>query len=444
MSFSKILKEDFMPDIQNKAKPIIKKERDEYSEIYKIIEEYCEQHEIIISDLYVLLNKKEDIKNIYKKSYSLYCANPLLHSNDLANIIHAKGGKLSKFTKLRTIKEKEEFIIEYNTRLIVTFYKVQRFKSNNKKSSFRSPNDIIKPTKIENLFYMPAEIEMIDIYHNLYDISKIDQYEASLEFEKEMFSQFIERKSILGSSDNCKERKKEFIEALKLSIVNEWLPEQENTVLIGIWAYNWLTLGENICTDLEKIQVISEMDQNQLLASLQKYVSKFSKFQITIREQELHIPKDFRTKRFTYYINSSSEKGTTEKPFLDLFNCANFELIPYTKIQHGETHINIGNKYVILRFLFIDLWIIRLIKNMGLLTTEILQKKVDRITSIIDKIRDVLGEKIQDANFIGVYKDYDQSKKIDSINQIKKFYPYYPEIYKNEKKAYRHIGGDED
>ena len=433
----------------------MKDDRDRYNEVWDVIEEYCINNKLIISNIFVLLDKSQEINNIYGKTYNIYCSNPFVHGNNLSNLLHEKTkNPAKKFTKFKTIKEQEEFTIEYDMRIVATLFKIQKFRSMNNKHDKQSkePNEIIKPVEINKILYLPAEIEMIDIYHTLYDPSKFDQYDTAIGFENILYDQYLIRqeKGMLGGYDKpCVERKKDLLEAIKLSIVRDWLTNYDNIILIGSWAYNWITLGVNICTDIEKIQLISDLSHTELLTLLQRYISEFTKFQISVREQELHIPKDFRTRRFTYYLHIISEHGVVEKPFLDLFNCGNFEIIPYTKISSVNVNgvssskdklytINVGNKYVMLRFLFIDLWVLRLIKTMGLISKDILDKKMQRLSFLIEKIRNKIGEQILDYNFMGLFKSYDIDKK-NSMIKGKKFYPYYPEIFIKQNHKYRKI-----
>jgi hypothetical protein len=231
---------------------------------------------------------------------------------------------------------------------------------------------------------------------------------------------------------NCKEMKKELLEAIKISIVKDWLPKQHKTILIGPWAYDWLNLQKDLCVNVEKIQLISEMDPQELLNNLQRYVYTLSKSTISLREQELHIPKDFRISRYTYYIQIKSERGIVEKPFLDLFNCAQFDVIPYQNIDG----IQVGYKWVILRFLFIDLWIIKLIKKLGLLTEKILEKKIEYIWNLVKYFHDNIIDGY--IEYLGVYHDYMIDKKMATLSN-KRFYTYVPDMYKKINGKYRHI-----
>jgi hypothetical protein len=321
----------------------------------------------------------------------------------------------------------------------------------------------------------------------------MNNVKQALSFEKLLYEQVHARKEkgILGAYDNCKERRKDLIEAIKVSIVKDWLPSMHkhkggglddmleehyddvfggidsNTsdseasndsnesnesdtasvnslditagkekvvyVLVGAWARDWIRQGEQLCTNLEKIQLIADITPNELQHELTMYTKKITKMRITFKEQELHIPKDFRTVRYTFYMEVGSEKGIIEKPFLDLFNSANFELIPYYLVDG----INIAHWYVICKFLFIDLWVVRVIKTLGLFSADILNQKIDYIWQLIEFFKDKSVDE-SSIKFTGTYRDFQVDKKLNNL-QIKTPYPYYPEIYFDDNKKYRDV-----
>lgn len=430
MPFSSILAKGFMDRTSKKALKMVADERDKYKTVYETIESYCRENKLILSNRYILCEKDDDANNIYRKVYKIYTSNPFRHANSLTNKIYQKMIKEhdAKYTRLKTLKEKEEFVIEYDLRQMAMIYKVQKHKQS-------EPIDIIKPVNIKNLLYMPSEIELIDVYHTLYDPSQYSDWSEAQIYEKLLFKQVEDRKEqgILGAGD-CKERKKHMIEALKIDLVTKWLVNKDDTILIGPWAHDWIKFGRKVCVNREKVQIISKTQPEELLHELKKIVMEFSKFEVSMREQELHIPKDFRTNRYTYYIHIQTSHGVTEKPFLDLFNCANFEVVPAIKIDD----IHIGTKNVILRFLFIDLWIIRVIKSMGILSSSILQKKIDELWKIITFFRSKYEYPKTKPMFIGLYRSAVADKKMSGL-QGKMFFPYYPYVYVKQNNSYRDI-----
>lgn len=443
--YSALLLSDFSSKILPDTIAGVKRDRDRYSTIWQIIEQYCAEHKLIISNKYTLLGMLDKLDPIYDRSYKIYTSNPFKHSNDLTNQIYQEISDSNPtdapFIRLKTIKEQEEFVIEFDTRIVCVMYKLQKHK-------FVEPAAIIKPTEIDKLSYMPAEIELIDVYHDLYTMNNTHAEQQ----EELLFNQVAERKSsgIIGgwSGNNCKDRKKDLIEAIKVSLVKDWLYKKRTVkyVLVGPWAHDWMKHSDKLCTNVEKIQLVGDVQPMELLTELTGYINQIGKFHISVREQELHIPKDFRTSRYTYYLHIQSERGIVEKPFLDLFNSANFEVIPYS-VMSG---IPIGHKWVILRFLFIDLWIIRVIKTLGLISAEILTRKISYLWQLIDFFRksgklhsepaDKLDKPINESDvaFIGTYKDFVVDKRMDNLKE-KIFYPYYPFIYYRNTGNYRKI-----
>jgi hypothetical protein len=428
MSFSTVLEKGFLEYTNDKALKVIDAERGQYDQVWKVIEDYCKKHKLILSNKYVLVGDYDARDNIYKKIYKIYTSNPFRHANNLVNKIHMYNIKDENacYTRMKTLQENETFIIEYNMRQVVTINNLKKHKTTTES------NKIVKPVEIKNQLYMPSELELIDIYHILYNPAMyIDREDASI-YEKILFEQVLKRKEqcILGAG--CRENNRDQLQALKIGIVSKWLPIKD-FILIGPWAHDWIKLETNVCANNEKIQIIGDITPEKFKDIIQKFVSDMTKFNVTYRAQDLHIPKDSRTNRYTFYIQIRNEKGITEKPFLDLFNIASFEVVP-CKYVHG---MRIGVKEVILRFLFIDLWVIRVIKGMGYLTDDILNKKISYIWGLIIFFRntyDISGE----THYIGTNKDALIEKKMSAL-QSRTYYPYYPAAMLKSKNQYREI-----
>lgn len=427
MAFAGILGKGFMEKINAKALVIVKKERDQYSLVWETIESYCKKYSLILSNKYILTDNASAHMNIYDKVYNIYTENPFKHANNLTNDIHSALAKDDnvRFVNMQTLEERSEFAIQYNTRKIATINKLQKRKTHN------DSNKLIKPVKIGQLLYMPSELELIDIYHTMYNPATYDQREEAVIYEAELFKQVSKRKEtgVLGSG--CREKNRSQLEALKVDLVKNWLP-RTSFILIGAWAHDWIKRSD-LCINVEKVQVLSDVSPKEILDRLQKFVHQSTKFSVVYREQALPIPKDKRAVRFTFYVQIQSEKGITEKPFMDMFPTMTYEVVPYKTVQK----MRIGTKEVILRFLFIDLWVIRVIRDMGFLTKEILNMKLVYIWKLIEFFRNVY--KIPgDVQFDGVYKNAIIEKKLKNLVS-RQYYPYYPEAYLMSKKTYRVI-----
>lgn len=431
MPFSVILDTDFIKSTQDSASNVIKKDRDRYKKVKDVIFDYCVKNQLILSDPHMLCKLEKTNDYMASHQYLIYTCSPFFHANKIANEISkkTKDDPLSKFTALKTVMEKKEFAIEYDFRRFATLYKIQKKKSDNSKG-------IISPIKIGKAMYFPAEVELIDTYHAMYDPSRVCDIHDAVKFEQILFDQVADRKKkgILGAG--CAERKRNMLTAIKIGIVREWLPER-NHILIGDWAKEWIECGDKIPGSNEKVQIISDMDPDNCKALLQKYINTLTEFDITYREQTLGIPKDMRTKRYTFYVKIKTTSGIKDKPFLDLFNSTNFEVIPCYNVNK----IHVGIKWVMLRFLLIDIWILKIVKSIGCIDDVIMQKKINGIWGTIMYFRNKKLCEQSSLVYRGTHIDRISDKKTTSL-QGKTHYPYYPAVYYKKSNTYRVIGNN--
>ena len=124
--------------------------------------------------------------------------------------------------------------------------------------------------------------------------------------------------------------------------------------------------------------------------------------------------------------------GSKEKPFLEYFNSSSFELIPVMIVKG----LVIANRDVLLRFLFIDIWITKFIHAIGKLDDQSLQKKLERskelLSVVFDKPRVING-------VLGRYSDADIEKRMLLLKQNKKHWAYIPNEYIKQNKKLRKI-----
>ena len=445
MALTALVSDGYLKNVSEVAIVEISKDRGQFDETYKLVYDYCKKYSshdkiqdkqssiIYISDKYAIMDAQSDLNAVYERQAVLYTSNPFFHANALANLIHEKTH--NKYIKLRTIKEQEEFTIDYQARQLISIFKLDNYRT--------TTHRLISPHVIDGVNYFPAEIEIIDIYHQLYTMS---EYSNNILNEDRLYKQVIHRRehNMIGGSLDCKELRKEITEHIKISIVKDLINYSKDKhddnpyVLLGTWAYNWMISGEDICANKDKVQIMSTMNSNEFLKVIRDYVNKIltgnKSVTITMKSQDLYIPKDFRTVRYTYYMTSKTHHGTVDKPFLDLFNCANFEVIPYDNING----IQIASKWVLLRFMFIDVWIVRFIKNIGALDEHTLENKLSLMWKIIDYFRSMSESTIKEQ-YIGTYINYDVAKKMDAMKQNKFYQAYFPEESMRKHKKYRNL-----
>lgn len=223
---------------------------------------------------------------------------------------------------------------------------------------------------------VPPEMEIINVFHQLYSLSAFENWE-DLELKKEeLYSKTIknyERKKneIHGgkSMDSYAIRKKIF----------ENLLDKESCIVLDHHA---LCLKEGKKIDHgRKIRVITDD-----VAKLVNYL--MGEMDNSTTKKQCSYTIDPSLHKTTLYINNA--------PVLDIFNCAEYELIPYEKIDNYM----VGNKYVLLRFIYIEVWVAVVIQKLGLIDQRI---KAIIIQQYLDDIDIVNKYEVINENYFGIH-----------------------------------------
>jgi hypothetical protein len=188
------------------------KERDQYKKIFNVVEEYVIKNNLLVCNLYKISNIDNNIDSLFDYYYVIYCEICLIHANNIINniyehikknitnetdefdIYNADNPNTSiKFLNLKTLTKNEEFSIEYNNRTIVKLYTLQKY---GKEEKIRVINAVV-PYTINNINYIPPEIEIIDVYQKIYNGNQ--QYSI---FEDILFKKIKNTNQYTGGVDN--------------------------------------------------------------------------------------------------------------------------------------------------------------------------------------------------------------------------------------------------
>lgn len=371
-----------------------------YLKIKNEILHYCSNHNIIISDPNLLT----DVNHIHNMlGFNLYSPNPFKHANNLSN-------ELVKYTKnveMQTKISHQDFIIKIDSQIkpMVNFYKFPKI----------NVLDIIficcikRSIDSNDLLLMPPNVELMNIYRRLYLPSCAFEWKILLELEDKTFKCFDvltprdESYSIVNKSDSGSSRKSMQLD-IKQTTFDRWC-KKDGIVVIGYWIAGVL-LDKKL--QGERLQVISANHIQNDILSLEIFIEKEFSCKLTYSTCDVNIPQDFRLKKHTVIVNSSYGKIC----IMEIFNSASFELIPYIT-RPSIPDIKIGNPFVLLRFLFIDYWIIEFI-----MAIDKLPKKIGmiKLNFIMDLIKDLRQDKFIKLgfgkDFIGSYIDEQIADKI--------------------------------
>ena len=383
----------------------ILKFRDIYTNIFIYVEKYCESKKIILSkgtslNSIICLNSNELNKDSY--NYIIWTTELYKTAEELTNELIAFQDKLSIKTKEVIPNYQLDMII--NNNYLIKFQPLIEYKNIN-------IFDLIKYVKIQscfdnsiNLKFMCPEILIIENYRILYSPDSHSEWADYLYYEKTLYKLTKNHINVPKVEFKDKPEKMRVLnKVLKLCISPDFIILQQDDIKVK---------NEN------KIQLITNRKSKEVLQLLRELFK--NKYTIELRKQDPKILFDPRLKKYTYYYKNINKKDAKLTPFLDSYNNIKYELIPCeTKTIKGQKY-SFANCFVNLRFYFIEIWTILLIKQNNEINEDyankIIRKIIDKAKIQRSKIKENTLEFIESLQPPDSYIGYNNPM----INFIKK------------------------
>jgi len=441
MEFGDILNTNFVKEIQSEAhNKIIKMEQKSIRPtVVKLALEYAAEHKLLISNIDKLLlwYKKANNPSVELDQptlftpIQLYCIMPHQHSIELFNFLKSQ---LESPTKLVTKLINNEYRIQCDFFEAVQINRLIGKPSADTENIPQYIDPIIMPYSQPNrptmqLYYFPPEIEIIEVYHKLYLPNMCSEWKTVLPVESELYNAVISRTEKIGGKIKHRNRTNCNI-PINITTLRSLIFEKFVTrdyIVVGSWA----TIELTDQPQLSKLQIISKNKIEDDIAALSQFLKLYTEYGITWNEHNMHIPQDFRVHRITVHVQyPTCDGGIKEKPLLDIFNSAQFELIPYINMSNNS----IGNYWVLLRFLMIDLLVIRLIWRLGRIDEKVKNRHLNDIFTVMGNIRnnEILTNTVFGADYYGVHIDQIVARNLEQL------------AFKTAKKRNKSGGQDED
>jgi hypothetical protein len=369
-----------------------------YDIIYKHIQAFVNKHPLVISS-----NPNEDLY-----SFKIYGAYIFEYANMLANEL----AQFTSYVRLNTdVRNKEFTIIVDGVRMVYmhnmepNFMKIMTSAINANKST------------------LSPEVELIDIYHRIYSPNVCSARSILIQHESILWKSFndarqtiITRPVIKGGSEHT-------------DVVLEWLKGRSGCVVIGDAAVALLSNGTKHHSNT--VQFIAA-NPKHAIDQLKKYMQEFIGLSVSVKKYDMNMPDDYRIRKF---VLSSNVNGITYY-IANIFNSAFYELIPFTSIAT----FNVATFPVILRFMFADIWFLRVLRFFNMITQKRYVSNMNVLYSNIDIMRSGWLDDIKQVQncfpmYIGTYISESTSKKKSGT-----VFPYYPAKCKIDTGEYRLIG----
>lgn len=279
------------------------------------------------------------------------------------------------------------------------------------------------------LNYFAPEIELIDIYKKLYSPDNVEEWSTYYSMSQRLYD--IIKKDFSKISDetnseimsdarfktfeNVEKESDKMLEEIKSDNYCVKSNEISRLILDNMRNTNNLLLLEdpnNI--DCNKLQVITDNENfSDFIKNIVK--SKYPKEKIIFIDHYPRVPNDFRLKKVGCYFMTNNKR----KIFMEYINSGEYSLIPYSHIING---IKIAHQFVQLRFKYIDLWtlsMLRLPHDKMKALKLLVYKQIDLFINNLDT-SDLYPDV---TKYVGYYSSEDIEKKkihIESIIEYKK------------------------
>jgi len=401
-----------------------------------------------------------------------------------------------KIVMMKTALPYQRYIIYVDARVLVQFTSLPHGSASIVKPTLA---DSLSTSTKNKLFVISPEVQLLDLYRVLYSPAKVGEWREAMRDENNLYQHLKKRLPELKKtgSDNrnsdlklvTKELQENIAEGAgsqhdeyKLHILSHWVTSNPNVVLIGDFAIRML-LSENRGS---MVQVITQKNPEEDAAKVCGMLEEQFNIKCSQHTRPLSIMQDFRLQRTTVRAD--------EKEVLYIYNCGAYDFIPFNlavTVKGGSTtrkehnvpkssqkqqaqFIQVGNPFVLLRFLLVDFWTVRLLNAEGKIDAKYAQLRLDEITRLLLELRSKIselddkshtasigdkfigqggllrtfpsvGEGIDStSSYMGVYEDEIQAQK-NLLNQgARRFNDYYPDEALIRNGKYLEFGSDRD
>lgn len=356
-----------MEFIKDRVEKIIAQERSKYQHFLDVAKKFAIDNELFVLD--------EDMNHFY-------AINAFRKSTELAMLFFELDNVLGRYTKVSTKIKYYEFSIIVDERELIRMTNINY-----------NLTKVIDPVYKYDILFLGNDILNVAILEKLCSPVYVKEW-SELKLNEVNFSV----KGIDG-----KTLKSDIVETKSdvIKLIYEKFICDSDYVLIGSVA-----ISGNIS---HRLQIITPNLFEDDIEKLKEVVD--FKYDII----DLKFITNYRLKRMTIHVNGQS--------IMDIFNCAQYELVPYYKIsskQYKGKFIKVGTKYVLMRFRLIDFWSIKVLLYDKKIDLSYAKNLISVIKNEYSRIPDNPTDIIE---YIGKVENLELSIKRMSNEIIHAYYP---------------------
>lgn len=373
--------------------------------IYEVIENYVRRNGLIVSNVETLAKKEKTVFS----TYIIYGDFIFKHANNLSNEI----AKINIFTLLYTNIKNEDFSITVDGNRLIQLFNIHK-----------KLIPTIIPVQIGNMNLYPPEFELIEIYHKLYLPNYAENWDKLKDWESHIKTQLSDRRQIIGGGEQKWKKSKNIIDN---TIILNWIKGRIDCILIGINAVNILLDDDRFC---QKVQIITCCSIEKILNEFNNLIFQYFSLRSHHKTRSVNISTEPRLRKTVVSVTLKNQKTIH---LLDIFNAAEYELVPYTTYAN----LDIGYKNVLRMYFLIDLWFLRTLKVLNFIDDNNLKKSIGIIFNYLEKINKIPDDRYSREVYLGTYSDLVRYKQKVGTQNV--FFPYSPEQHRYLKGTYRSV-----
>ena len=323
--------------------------------------------------------------------YDFYSSRGFMVAKELADIIYdADPEGLGHYTTLITNIPHHNWKIMVDGRPMFTITAIS--------PQLRSMCSVQRPARFDsaiNLAVIRPELALLDIYRDLCDPTQLGEIGNLLTLESKLRSEFLQRLPV-GLRENRAVSGPTLarpIAEYRTRLLKEFVPGP-GRLLIGAAA---LRLEGS-----DTLQVVSA-EAFDAEAEAVALIGKGLGLSVAAHTAAMNLPGDVRLQRLTLTVAS------TQNPvvIMEIYNLALYELVPY--VNRGP--LRVGSPFVILRFLLMQLWMLRS-RNRDL-------RHIVSLVQLATRLLKAPPEDVLPINYIGRVEDSEVAFKREIQSAIK-------------------------
>jgi hypothetical protein len=449
---------DVINDAESRAISMLIQERSQYNKFFIEAEKFIHDKNIIIGGVAgnkLLTIGSETIKNspcdlleMYK--YDLYSDKAFQFAKELADKLYdLEPDGLGQYVSVLTKIPNYMFIISVNGRELFSMISLPYHKG-------IKIVDVVLISTVKSFFnkdlllnVIGSEIQLISVYSDMCNPSLASKWIKTFEQENKLRDVFID--DISRKINNISEKadttgggkypdKKKFI----ISVFNKFIMNSDRVIIgqipIKLLDQNLLSIGQS------RLQIITPSlleDDATELVDIADTVGITIQWNIS----DPKLPIEIRLRRLTIFLVVDK---TRREPIIDIYNSAQYDLMPYTcydKLHEidgnvSKGSIKIGTLSLLAKYRLIDIWIIQVLMKMQSIGISFGKRVMIEILEDYKKIIKMMNDSDKQMKMLFSLNSYSgRSEKLPIFLNRESFKnlnirhksSYYPVLSKNKK-----------